>query len=279
MPDLATAAVFGAVVLSASIWLVATGTSLTHEDGFYYFRIAQHVASGHGSTFDGQHLTNGYHPLWMLLLVPLFWLAPSADGALTAGLLVQVGLSAVAVTLVYYTARLLMGRVGAVIAAQLWLVFTASVTLGGQEFALHAVGVLATAYLIFARGRTSGACRSPPTGRSGCSSRLPRWRVWRVVGSWNAGAIGFLSGRDVVNLDGLVNSWDYVRHDRHDLCRYWSKAGISYIVDMFEGARPVTPVPRAWSRDACVDRMQPLLVDDRYQASWRIEAYFVGDGP
>ena len=99
-----------------------------------------------------------------------------------------------------------------------------------------------------------------------------------VVGSWNAGAIGFLSRREVVNLDGLVNSWDYFRYDRHDLCRYWTKAGISYIVDMFDGTQPVTPVPIAWSRDDCADRMQPLLVDDRYQASWRIEAYFVGSG-
>src|ERR1700759_969668 len=33
---------------------------------FYYLRIAQHIAAGHHSTFDGTHLTNGYHPLWRL---------------------------------------------------------------------------------------------------------------------------------------------------------------------------------------------------------------------
>ncbi len=42
------------------------------DDAFYYFQIARHVSEGHGSTFDGTNLTNGYHPLWMLLLVPVF---------------------------------------------------------------------------------------------------------------------------------------------------------------------------------------------------------------
>lgn len=41
------------------------------DDFFYYLRIAQHIAAGHHSTFDGTHLTNGYHPLWMLILVAL----------------------------------------------------------------------------------------------------------------------------------------------------------------------------------------------------------------
>lgn len=41
------------------------------DDFFYYLRIAQHIAAGRHSTFDGTHLTNGYHPLWMLVLVGL----------------------------------------------------------------------------------------------------------------------------------------------------------------------------------------------------------------
>jgi hypothetical protein len=41
------------------------------DDFFYYLRIAQQIAAGHHSTFDGTHLTNGYHPLWMLVLVAL----------------------------------------------------------------------------------------------------------------------------------------------------------------------------------------------------------------
>lgn len=45
---------------------------LLPDDAFYYFEIARAVALGHGSTFDGVNATNGYHPLWLLVLIPLF---------------------------------------------------------------------------------------------------------------------------------------------------------------------------------------------------------------
>ncbi|MDP3645612.1 MAG: hypothetical protein Q8R25_00800 [bacterium] len=42
------------------------------DDSFYYFQIARNIVHGLGSTFDGINMTNGYHPLWMLILVPIF---------------------------------------------------------------------------------------------------------------------------------------------------------------------------------------------------------------
>src|SRR5512142_3118632 len=45
------------------------------DDAYYYFKVAQNISEGHGSTFDGIHATNGYHPLWMLVCVPIFALA------------------------------------------------------------------------------------------------------------------------------------------------------------------------------------------------------------
>src|SRR5512132_2231533 len=47
----------------------------TRDDAYYYFKVAQNISEGHGSTFDGIHTTNGYHPLWMLICVPIFALA------------------------------------------------------------------------------------------------------------------------------------------------------------------------------------------------------------
>jgi len=35
------------------------------DDAYYYYEIGRNIALGHGATFDGEHLTNGYHPLWM----------------------------------------------------------------------------------------------------------------------------------------------------------------------------------------------------------------------
>ena len=44
------------------------------DDASYYMTIARNIASGTGVTFDGIHPTNGFHPLWLLMLVPLFLL-------------------------------------------------------------------------------------------------------------------------------------------------------------------------------------------------------------
>jgi hypothetical protein len=41
------------------------------DDFFYYAEIAQHVAAGQGSTFDGFTKTNGYQPLWLCVIVAL----------------------------------------------------------------------------------------------------------------------------------------------------------------------------------------------------------------
>lgn len=42
------------------------------DDAFYYFGVARNVAHGRGSTFNGIDHTNGYHPLWLLILTPIF---------------------------------------------------------------------------------------------------------------------------------------------------------------------------------------------------------------
>lgn len=47
------------------------------DDAYYYFKLAQHLGSGVGATFDGVNLTNGFHPLYALLLVPIFQYAGS----------------------------------------------------------------------------------------------------------------------------------------------------------------------------------------------------------
>ncbi len=47
---------------------------VNYDDAFYYFQIAYHLAGGEFSTFDGGITrTNGYHPLWLLLITPFYW--------------------------------------------------------------------------------------------------------------------------------------------------------------------------------------------------------------
>jgi hypothetical protein len=65
-----------ALCVSGSISLYGRFYSITllgyyDDDAFYYFQIARNIVTLHRSSFDGAHLTNGYHPLWMLTLVGL----------------------------------------------------------------------------------------------------------------------------------------------------------------------------------------------------------------
>ena len=45
------------------------------DDAYYYFKVAQNITEGRGISFDGINLTNGYHPLWLLVCIPVFYLA------------------------------------------------------------------------------------------------------------------------------------------------------------------------------------------------------------
>ena len=42
------------------------------DDAYYYFTIARNIVLHHQATFDGMTVTNGFHPLWMILLLPIF---------------------------------------------------------------------------------------------------------------------------------------------------------------------------------------------------------------
>ncbi len=74
-------------------------TQFLPDDAFYYFRIARNSIQGFGSTFDGINFTNGYHPLWMTILLPIFsWFSEGGvhdvapvTAALIVGVLLDIG--------------------------------------------------------------------------------------------------------------------------------------------------------------------------------------------
>ena len=45
-----------------------------YDDSFYAFQIARNIAGGQGATFDGVHPTNGFQPLYVAILVPIYLL-------------------------------------------------------------------------------------------------------------------------------------------------------------------------------------------------------------
>ena len=64
--------------------------TLTFDDAYYYFQIAREIAHGHGSTFNGIDLTNGYHPLWQAICVVPFLLGLTGLAAVRALLVLQL---------------------------------------------------------------------------------------------------------------------------------------------------------------------------------------------
>ena len=54
--------------------------AVNRDDAFYYFQIAWRLAGGEFSTFDGGLTrTNGYHPLWLFLITPFYWIFDKAE--------------------------------------------------------------------------------------------------------------------------------------------------------------------------------------------------------
>jgi hypothetical protein len=81
------AAVLGLVLAVAT---ETTLLGLASDDAFYYFKIAESIVVGAGSTFDGIAPTNGYHPLWMVCAVAVYALG-GATGLGPAAALIWLG--------------------------------------------------------------------------------------------------------------------------------------------------------------------------------------------
>ena len=78
---------------------------VTYDDAFYYFEIASNLAEGKFSTFDGGITrTNGYHPLWLFLVTPFYWVFDK-EAALFAIKAFEIMLVAGGVALVTAAAR------------------------------------------------------------------------------------------------------------------------------------------------------------------------------
>ena len=59
----------------ANFDLVNLIRDVNFDDSFYYFQIAYNLSQGKFSTFDGGITqTNGYHPVWLLLITPFYWI-------------------------------------------------------------------------------------------------------------------------------------------------------------------------------------------------------------
>ena len=127
-----------------------------YDDSFYDFQIARHIAHGDGATFDGTHATNGFQPLYVALLVPIYRVAGTSDTLPIHAALVLSALLSVATAYLLY--RMLARRVSdvvAIIAAGAWS-FSPIVmrqTANGLETALALFALAATTFYYLERVR------------------------------------------------------------------------------------------------------------------------------
>ena len=148
-----------AVVVSIFLLISTFGVQLV-DDGYYYLEIARNIASGNGFTFDGLNATNGFHPLWQIMLVPIFLITRSRDLAAVAVTMLQTLLFAASGFMLYRillenTKKILLSIAGAFF----WLFnfwFWSKGALTGMETGLLTL-CYGTSLLLFSRS-LRGSC-------------------------------------------------------------------------------------------------------------------------
>ena len=129
------------------IWSASLERLVTYaivDDAFYYLQIARNVMHGFGTTFDGFHKTNGFQPLWQILLLPI-GLVPSKTIALRVTCTLGAILFQLAGVILYDYAKQLFNRAVSLWALALWCLnarLLLTYSLDGMEFSLFALTVV-----------------------------------------------------------------------------------------------------------------------------------------
>ena len=210
------------VVMSISLYAALSDAQnlswrwFTRDDAYYYFKVAQNISEGHGSTFDGVDVTNGYHPLWMLVCIPIFALARfDLILPLRILLLVMSGLSVTTGILLYrLIGKIFVPALGAV--AALFWVFNhhifATLYQNGLESGIAAFFVVLLVYKLYEFER---------------SWRRDRISKKQIIVLALVGMLTMFSRLDLVFFVGMVGLWIIFRGH---LLRFFLPLDIASIV-------------------------------------------------
>jgi len=172
------------------------------EDTGYYLATARRVVHGAGVTLDGRNPTNGFHPLWLVILCAEAWLADgSSEWLFHLALVTCAVLFAATVLVIYRDVRNRMAPwlAAPVAALMLWNYRLASVALGGLETALAGFATVAT---------ISYLARSPEP-----------LTLNRAAGLGALLGVASLSRMDALLLAAIVIAWTGVRSLRIGLAK------------------------------------------------------------
>lgn len=197
----------GTLLRLALAWrdLPTLDTLFFPDDTYISLGIARNIALGYGSTLGRQVLTNGYQPLYVWLMVPVYWLIPD-DKVLP----IHVALTLLALCgaatgwLIAVIVRRLSTPWHAMLACAIWM-FDPGVlrqNLNGLETGLALLGIATTTWWYLARIRANDT----PT--------MQDWAIWGVLAGLTILARvdqGILLG--AMNFDLLLTrrSWATIR--------------------------------------------------------------------
>jgi hypothetical protein len=111
------------------------------DDAFFYLKLAQNIAAGNGATFDGEVLTNGFNPLYTLLLVLVFWMFPdNLNVPVHLALTILSVFNVLTGIVVFLIVREIAGKFAGLIASFIWLFnpYVIMISLNGVEASIVA---------------------------------------------------------------------------------------------------------------------------------------------
>jgi hypothetical protein len=200
------------------------------DDAFYYFKTAQNIVEGQGVTFDGIARSNGFHPLWMILLLPIFTLA-RFDLILPLRLVIalQVMLGVGSALLLYRLCRSRCSGWAAFLIGLFWAynpVIYEVVIKGGTEAGLNAFFLVMFWWLFYR-----------------VSEQLERGKInfGRIVILGCVATLALLSRLDNVYLVFIAGGWLLLRFWRQpkadavtlfSTLKWWLKLGLAYFTPL-----------------------------------------------
>ncbi len=128
---------------------------LWSDDAFLSLSVARNLALGHGMTSDGTHVTNGFQPLYVALMVPVYLLVPRDNLVLpihlAATMLAVAGTAAAGVF--YLIALRLFSRTAALCVLFFFMVshYFVATDINGLETALYGLMLSVTLYYYLTR--------------------------------------------------------------------------------------------------------------------------------
>lgn len=175
------------------------------DDAFYYFKTAQNVSEGYGLTFDRIGRSSGFHPLWMMVCVPVFALA-RVNLMLPLRVLVLVAgfFNAGTGILLYRMTGRFLNEPAAIVTSLLWLL---TPSIQGVTSRLGMESTISAFFIVLLFNRVSG--HQLADGGS--------WqdRIRQVLPIGLVAALTILSRLDNIFLVGMAGIWLVFRRSRY----------------------------------------------------------------